>query len=86
MNKIRIFLAFLILSFSTFVYAAAVDINTADAQTLTKNIKGVGLAKATAIVAYREEHGKFQKVEDLVKVKGIGVKLIEKNRDLLVVD
>ncbi|MGV6851011.1 MAG: ComEA family DNA-binding protein [bacterium] len=62
---------------------AAVNINTADAQQLADNIKGVGLAKAEAIVAYRNENGPFKSIEDLVMVKGIGLKTVEKNRDNL---
>ena len=60
--------------------SAPVDINTADVQTLTANIKGVGAKKAQAIVHYRKTHGPFRRVDDLVKVKGIGAKLLEKNR------
>ena len=86
MNKIRIFLTFLALSISAFVFAGPVDINIADVQTLAKNIKGVGAKKAAAIIAYREQHGKFQKADDIVKVKGIGIKLLEKNRDIIVVN
>jgi len=67
--------------------AAPVNINTADAATLSKNINGVGPKKADAIVAYRKAKGPFKSVEELVKVKGIGKKLIEKNRaDLFISD
>ena len=60
--------------------AAAVDminINTADAATLTK-IKGIGPKKAEAIIAYRTANGNFKTIDDLKKVKGIGAKLFEK--------
>lgn len=86
MKTIRIFITFLALTLSAFVYAGPVNINTADAQTLSKNIKGVGLKKAQAIIAYREENGKFKTIEDLKKVKGIGVKLLEKNSDSIIVE
>lgn len=86
MKTIRIFVAFLTLAFSAFVYAGPVNINTADAQSLSKNIKGIGLKKAQAIIAYREKNGTFKKIEDLKKVKGIGVKLLEKNKDSLIVE
>jgi len=56
-----------------------VDINTADAQTLTQ-LKNVGEKKAQAIVEYRESHGKFASVEDLVNVKGIGQDTLDENR------
>lgn len=85
MKTIRIVVALLALTLSAFVYAGPVNINTADAQSLSKNIKGVGLKKAQAIIDYREKHGKFQKVTDLVKVKGIGNKLLEKNNGMLIV-
>lgn len=61
--------------------AARVDINTADAATLAAALNGVGLAKAEAIVAHRKEHGPFKSAEQLAEVKGIGLKLVEKNRD-----
>ena len=86
MNKIRMFLTFLALSMAAFAYAGQVDINTADVKTLAKTIKGVGAKKAAAIIAYREQHGNFRTVDEIVKVKGIGIKLLEKNREVLVVD
>jgi len=57
----------------------AVNINTADAQTLTK-LKGVGLKKAEAIVAFRKANGAFKTVDQLADVKGIGAKTVEANR------
>lgn len=54
MKTIRIIVTILTLTLSAFVYADPVNINTADAQSLSKNIKGVGLKKAQAIIAYRE--------------------------------
>lgn len=86
MNKfIQLFALVLFFLFSTLTQAEIVDINTADAQTLDKNIIGVGLKRAQAIVAFREEHGPFQTVDDLTKVKGIGPKMVEKNRANLTV-
>jgi competence protein ComEA len=60
--------------------AGPVNINTADAKTLARELDGVGKAKAEAIVAYREKNGPFKSVDDLVKVKGLGKKLIEQNK------
>ena len=65
------------------VNAGPVDINTADAATLASAIKGVGEKKAATIVAYRETHGPFTRIEDLSNVKGIGPDTIEKNRQNL---
>ena len=85
MKIIRILLTFLALTVSISVYADPIDINVADAPALSKNIKGVGVMKAQAIIAYRNEHGLFSNIDELTKVKGIGVKLMEKNRDSLFV-
>lgn len=64
---------------------AMVNINTADAKTLAKNIKGIGDKKAKAIVAYRARHGRFKSVDDLKKVKGIGSSTVDRNRPNLTV-
>jgi competence protein ComEA len=68
------FLAFLLL-FVSFLFAK-VDINTASAVDLQK-IKGVGSAKAKAIVEYRQKNGSFKNIDELKKVKGIGDKNFE---------
>ncbi len=62
------------------VAAAPVDINSADATTLARELKGVGDAKAAAIVEYRRTHGPFKTIDDLALVKGIGQKLVDRNR------
>lgn len=67
------------------LYAAAagtVDLNSADASAL-EGIKGIGPARAAAIVQYRDKHGPFASVDDLVKVPGIGDKSIMQLRDQL---
>ncbi len=64
-----------------------ININDASAEEIAAILDGIGLKKATAIVDYRDQHGSFQQAEDLVKVKGIGPKTLERNRDkLLLVD
>ena len=60
--------------------AGPVDINKADAVTIAKELDRVGLAKAKAIVDYREKNGAFKSVDELRKVKGIGAKVLEQNR------
>lgn len=62
-----------------------VNINTADAASIAAAMKGIGLAKAEAIVAYRQTHGAFKSLDQLAEVKGIGLKTIEKNRDTLTI-
>lgn len=59
-----------------------VNINTADAEALTA-LKGVGIKKAEAIVAWREANGAFTSVEQLLEVKGIGVAILDDNRNNL---
>jgi len=51
-----------------------IDINTATVQQL-QQLKGIGPSKAEAIVADREKKGKFNRIEDIKRVKGIGEKL-----------
>lgn len=59
-----------------------ININQADAKALT-TLKGIGKDRAVMIVEYREKNGPFEKIEDLMKVKGIGKKIFEKNKHLL---
>ncbi len=66
-------------AFSVGAFAGPVNVNTADAETLARELSGVGMAKARAIVAYRETHGPFTDVAELAEVKGIGIRLIEQN-------
>ena len=61
--------------------AGPVDINSADAETLARELNGVGLAKAEAIVAWREAHGPFTTPESLLEVRGVGPALLEKNME-----
>jgi competence protein ComEA len=63
-----------------FALAGPVDINKADAKTIAKELEGIGLSRAQAIVEYREKNGAFKSVDDLKKVKGIGAKTLEQNR------
>ncbi|UPG87293.1 helix-hairpin-helix domain-containing protein [Luteibacter aegosomatis] len=60
-----------------------VNVNTADASTLAQSLDGVGLAKAKAIVAWRDANGAFESADQLTDVKGIGPSLIDRNRDAI---
>ncbi len=66
--------------------SAKVNLNAADAETLRRDLFGIGAAKAKAIVAYRESNGPFASVDELLEVKGIGKALLEKNRDRVVIN
>ncbi|GAA4264978.1 ComEA family DNA-binding protein [Frondihabitans peucedani] len=62
--------------------AAPVDLNTAD-DTALQTLTGVGPATAKAILAWRDEHGRFEAVDDLLDVPGIGPKKLDSLRDSL---
>lgn len=66
--------------------SAKVNLNTADQDTLQRELLGIGTAKAAAIVAHRESKGNFAAVDELLEVPGIGKSLLDKNRDRLVVN
>ncbi len=57
-----------------------IDLNTAD-EALLCTISGIGESRARDIIAYRTDHGRFQTIEDLKNVSGIGEKTFEKIRD-----
>lgn len=76
----------LVLMLPLLVHAGPVNINTADAATLAKELSGVGDVKAAAIVEYRQKHGAFKTVDDLALVPGIGNKFVERNRQNLRLD
>lgn len=61
-----------------------VNINTADENTLM-TIPGIGESRARAIIAYREENGKFASVEEIMKIDGIKEKMFEKIKDSITV-
>lgn len=62
----------------------AVNINTASEKELM-TLTGIGESKAKAIIAYREENGKFQQPSDLMKVSGISEKIYENLKDNITV-
>ena len=61
-----------------------VNINTADAATL-QTLDGIGPKRAAAIIAYRQQNGPFQYINDLSKVKDVGTSVIAKNQSRIVV-
>lgn len=62
-----------------------IAINKATAEELT-SLPGIGEAKASAILAYREKNGPFQSKEEIMEVSGIGEKLFERMQDLISLD
>jgi competence protein ComEA len=74
------------ISTATVAETGKVNLNTADAITLERELLGVGEVKAQAIVEYRTANGAFASVDDLLEVKGIGAATLEKNRDKLSVN
>lgn len=68
------------------VEAATININTASAEELSAQLTGIGEKRAQAIVAYREANGPFSSIEQLLDIKGVGEKLLEKNRERLTLE
>jgi len=80
MKAITGLVAIVLLAISTLAFAGQVNINTADAETISAELNGIGLSKAQAIVEYREKHGPFRSVDDVSLVKGIGERTLDKVR------
>lgn len=74
--KITLKLWFILLLVINIAFAT-VNINTATIEELQK-VKGIGPAKAQAIVEYRNTHGAFQSTNELIKIKGFGTKSVAK--------
>jgi competence protein ComEA len=60
------------------------DLNTAGATDLDA-LPGIGPALAQRIVDYRQKHGPFKKIDDLMQVSGIGSKLLDKIKPQLII-
>jgi len=80
-RPVKIVVALLLVVFSGFAFGGPININTADAEALAKELKGVGQVKAQAIVEYREKYGDFKSVDALSNVKGIGQAIIGSNQE-----
>lgn len=63
---------------------AKVNINSADEAELMA-VKGIGKAKAKAIIDYRQKNGPFKSVDDLTKIKGIKEKSLQKFKNQLTI-
>jgi len=62
-----------------------INVNESDAKTILKKIKGIGKAKATAIVNYREQFGTFKSIDELINVRGISKQLLEQIRERAII-
>jgi competence protein ComEA len=85
-NPPEVIKAPLVQDVATKAHLGKVDLNSADAPTLQRELAGVGEAKAKAIVAYRESNGAFASVDELLEVKGIGKAILDNNRDRIEVN
>lgn len=84
MNLFKSFLFAVSVCASSLAFAGApVNVNTADAAALADSLDGIGPSKAEAIVEYRQKNGPFKSADELVKVKGIGLRTVEQNRDFI---
>ena len=62
-------------------FAGPVNINTADEASLAEELDGIGPALAAAIVRDREENGPYESPEAITRVRGIGERVLESNRE-----
>ena len=85
---IKSLLAFLVTGlFSILAWAVQpVNVNTASAEQIAESLKGVGMSKAEAIVSYRNENGEFKHMDELVNVKGIGIRTVDINREYILLE
>ncbi len=85
MKQIKTVIAGLTMLFSSWAFAEPVNINTASAMELAEVLNGVGQSRAEAIVQFREANGPFMSAEQLLQVKGIGEKVLQKNLENIVI-
>lgn len=74
-----------VLAVATAMEPVKININTATVEELTQ-LKKVGKKYAQHIVDYREKNGAFKTPEDIKKVKGIGAKIFEINKEIIAVE
>jgi competence protein ComEA len=77
----KFLLAMLVAGLPALAGAGPVDLNAADAETLARELDGIGTARAEAIVDYRQQHGAFLSADELLNVTGIGEYILEVNRE-----
>jgi len=82
----RFILALVGTLFPFVLWAGPVDLNTADAETIARELNGVGQARAQAIVDYRNEYGAFQSTDELLNVAGIGKFILEANEQNILIE
>ena len=68
------------------VGAGPLNLNTASATELQQRLHGLGEARAEAIVLYRRQHGRFERMEDLLQVSGFTPLTVARLRPLVTVD
>lgn len=88
--KVKLIISAMLLSLAMLVAMPAfaggkIDINSASTKQLAA-IKGIGPKLSQAIVSYRDAHGAFHNVDELIQVRGIGKKSLERIRGQLVAD
>mgnify|MGYP001104852876 CR=1 FL=1 len=85
MKTIRNLIIALVLAMSvsamTLAQDSTVNVNTATAEQLADVLVGIGPSKAAAIVTYRDAHGGFEHIDELINVRGIGMRTVDQNRD-----
>lgn len=84
-KMLRLWLVSFVVLFASLVSAEPVNINNASAEELEQNLIGVGPKKAKAIIEFREANGPFYTAEELIHVRGIGPKTLEKNKENILV-
>lgn len=67
-------------------WAGPVNLNTADAETIARELTGIGKARAQAIVEYRNEYGAFESKEELLNVAGIGRYILDANQENILLE
>ncbi|WP_228517502.1 helix-hairpin-helix domain-containing protein [Aliidiomarina indica] len=61
-----------------------VNINRASVEELAAKLRGVGLARARAIIELRETLGGFTDIDQLLQVRGLGIKVLNENRERII--